>query len=217
MIISKSPKKETSTPTDGTATAVAAFKTIANAPKISLPTFDGLTIGEYQPFKDKFQFMIKLIPGPKEFWPSYLEASILGEAKKYIGTKGNRHNDYGKMWKVLDDRYANRWNIATDSVRNFFFKPLPEGDQENILDWFYEQVDNLNSVISLGLSVEEIGTSLILQQFPEEYAKEVRQGLRVSDAAKGKAAFSIKELRAVVNDTVAVKHDPDKTALKSTT
>ena len=95
-------------------------------------------------------------------------------------------------------------------------KPLPEGDQDNILDWFYEQIDNLNSVMSLGLSVEEIGTSLILQQFPEEYAKEVRQGLRVSDAAKAKAAFTIKELRAVVNDTIAVKHDPDKTALKST-
>ena len=63
LIILKSPKKET--PTDGTATVVAAFKTIANAPKISLPTFDGLTIGEYQPVKDKFKFMIKLIPGPK--------------------------------------------------------------------------------------------------------------------------------------------------------
>ena len=193
------------------ATAVAAFKTIANAPKIALPTFDGSNIGEYQPFKDKFQFMIKLIPGPKEFWPSYLENNILGEAKRYIGTKGNWHNDYAKLWEVLDDRYANRWNIATDSVKNFFFKPLPDGDQKDVLDWFYEQIDNLNSLNSLGLSVEEVGTSLIIQQFPEEYAKEVRNGLRVSQTNKSKAAFSLKELRAVVNDTIAVQHDPATT------
>ena len=209
LIVLKSPEKET--PADGTATAVAAFKTIANAPKIALPTFDGSNIGEYQPFKDKFKFMIKLIPGPKEFWPSYLENNILGEAKKYIGTKGNWHNDYAKLWEVLDDRYANRWNIATDSVKNFFFKPLPDGDQKDVLDWFYEQIDNLNSLNSLGLSVEEVGTSLIIQQFPEEYAKEVRNGLRVSQTNKNKAAFSIKELRAVVNDTIAVQHDPATT------
>jgi len=67
LIVLKSPEKET--PADGTATAVAAFKTIANAPKIALPTFDGSNIGEYQPFKDKFKFMIKLIPGPKNFGP----------------------------------------------------------------------------------------------------------------------------------------------------
>ena len=211
LIIFKSPKIEIPTPADGMATAVAAFKTIANAPKIALPTFDGSNIGEYQPFKDKFEFMIKLIPGPKEFWPSYLENNILGEAKKYIGTKGNWHNDYAKLWEVLDDRYANRWNIATDSVKNFFFKPLPEGDQKDVLDWFYEQIDNLNSLISLGLSVEEVGTSLIIQQLPEEYAKEVRNGLRVSQTNKNKAAFSIKELRAVVNDTIAVQHDPATT------
>ena len=211
LIIFKSPKIEIPTPADGMATAVAAFKTIANAPKIALPTFDGSNIGEYQPFKDKFEFMIKLIPGPKEFWPSYLENNILGEAKKYIGTKGNWHNDYAKLWEVLDDRYANRWNIATDSVKNFFFKPLPEGDQKDVLDWFYEQIDNLNSLISLGLSVEEVGTSLIIQQLPEEYAKEVRNGLRVSQTNKSKAAFSIKELRAVVNDTIAVQHDPATT------
>merc|ERR1711895_8715 len=96
-------------------------------------------------------------------------------------------------------------------VKNFFFKPLPEGDQKDVLDWFYEQIDNLNSLSSLGLSVEEVGTSLIIQQFPEEYAKEVRNGLRVPQTNKNKPAFSIKELRAVVNDIIAVQHDPATT------
>ena len=59
--------------------------------------------------------------------------------------------------------------------------------------------------------MEEVGTSLIIQQLPEEYAKEVRNGLRVSQTNKKKAAFSIRELRAVVNDTIAVQHDPATT------
>ena len=33
---------------------------------------------------------------------------------------------------------------------------------------------------------------------------------------KNKAAFTIKELRAVVNDTIAVMHEPDKSTLRST-
>ena len=38
-------------------------------------------------------------------------------------------------------------------------------------------------------------------------------GLRVAHAGnKKKAAFSIKELRSVVNDTIAVKHDPESSS-----
>ena len=60
------------------------------------------------------------------------------------------------------------------------------------------------------MTVEEIGTNLILQMLPAKYAREVRSGLRVTHAGnKKKAAFSIKELRSVVNDTIAVKHDPE--------
>ena len=61
------PKKSPAAPPgDTSATAVAAFKNIVKSPKRDLPTYDGENIGEYQPFKDKWQFMIKLIPGPKE-------------------------------------------------------------------------------------------------------------------------------------------------------
>ena len=37
----------------------------------------------------------------------------------------------------------------------------------------------------------------------------MRSGLRVAHADKKKAAFSIKELRTTVNDTIAIKHDPE--------
>ena len=63
------------------------------------------------------------------------------------------------------------------------------------------------------MTVEEIGTNLILQTLPDKYAREVRSGLRVAHASnKKKAVFSIKELREVVNDTIAIKHDPESSS-----
>ena len=195
------------------AAALAAFMKIANSPPVELPTYDGKKISEYASFKEKFKFIIQYIAGPKELWATHLENKLTGDAKQYIGLKGSWYNKYEELWEVLDDKYANRWNIATEAASNFFFKPRPEDDQESVLDWFHDQVDNLRNVTNLNMTVEEIGTNLILQTLPAKYAREVRSGLRVAHAGnKKKAAFSIKELRSVVNDTIAVKHDPESSS-----
>ena len=192
------------------AATLAAFMKVANSPPVELPTFDGKKISEYAAFKEKFKFVIQYIAGPKELWATHLESKLIGEAKKYIGLKGSWYNKYEELWEALDDKYANRWNIATEAVRNFFFKTRPEDNQESVLNWFHEQIDNLRSVIDLNMSVEEIGTNLILQTLPDNYAREVRSGLRVAHAGnKKKAAFSIRELRTVVNDTIAINHEPE--------
>ena len=192
------------------AATLAAFMKVANSPPVELPTFDGRKISDYAPFKEKFNFVIQYIAGPKELWATHLESKLIGEAKKYIGLKGSWYNKYDELWEALDDKYANRWNIATEAVRNFFFKHRPEDNQESVLNWFHEQIDNLRNIINLKMSVEEIGTNLILQTLPDNYAREVRSGLRVAHAGnKKKAAFSIKELRTVVNDTIAIKHEPE--------
>ena len=195
------------------AATLAAFMKVANSPPVELPTFDGKKISEYAQFKEKFKFVIQYIAGPKELWATHLENKLTGDAKKYIGLKGSWYNKYDELWEALDDKYANRWNIATEAVSNFFFKPRPEDDQESVLDWFHDQVDNLRNVTNLNMTVEEIGTNLILQTLPDKYAREVRSGLRVAHASnKKKAAFSIKELREVVNDTIAIKHDPESSS-----
>ena len=188
---------------------LAALMRVANSPPVELPTFDGKNISEYAAFKEKFQFIIQYISGPKELWATHLENKLTDDAKRYVGSKSSWYNKYNELWEALDDKYANRWNIATEAIRNFFFEHRPEDNQEAVLNWFYQQVDNLRSVINLNMTVEEIGTNLILQTLPNAYAREVRSGLRVAHANKKKAAFSIKELRTTVNDTIAIKHEPE--------
>jgi len=118
------------------------------------------------------------------------------------------------LWEVLDARYANRWILASDTIKNFFSKPHPDSNQEEVLSWLYEQFDALTSVIDLKMTVEEIGTNILIQALPDEFGREVRNGLRAAQAGKKKATFTIKELREVVNDTIAVK---DNSVTKPTT
>ena len=191
------------------AATLAAFMKVANSPPVELPTYDGRNISEYAAFKEKFQFVIQYISGPKELWATHLENKLTDDAKEYVGAEGSWYNKYEELWEALDDKYSNRWNIATEAVKNFFFKQRPEDNQVAVLKWFHQQVENLRKLIKLNMSVEEIGTNLILQTLPNAYAREVRSGLRVAHADKKKAAFSIKELRTTVNETIAIKHDPE--------
>ena len=41
---------------------------------------------------------------------------------------------YNELWAHLDHKYANRWNIASEAVQNFFFQPEPEEDRKETVD-----------------------------------------------------------------------------------
>jgi len=178
----------------------------AYAKPIELPEYDGECISDYTPFQKKFKYVITHCNTPKELWAQHLENSLKGKAKRYIGTQGSWFNKYDELWAHLDNKYANRWNIATEAVQNFFFQPEPEEDRIQTVDWFYTMKHNLDSLINLGLSMEEVGVNLILQKMPEVHAKEVRQALRTAHAGKDKKeCFSMKTLTNVINDTIAVE------------
>ena len=70
---------------------------------------------------------------------TYLEESIKGEAASYIGSKGKWFNNYEGLWAILDDKYANRWVLASDTIRAFFGRANPEHTQTSVDKWFYEQ------------------------------------------------------------------------------
>ena len=178
----------------------------AYAKPIELPEYDGECISDYTPFKEKFKYVIGHCNTPKELWAQHLENSLKGKAQKYIGTKGSWFNKYEELWAHLDNKYSNRWNIATEAVQNFFFQPEPEEDRKQTVDWFYTMKHNLDSLINLGLTMEEVGVNLILQKMPEIHAKEVRQALRTAHAGKDKKqCFSMNTLTDVINDTIAVE------------
>ena len=190
----------------------------AYAKPIDLPEYDGKSVSEYASFKEKFQYVIAQCNTPEQLWAQHLENSLKEDAQRYIGKKGSWFNKYNELWAHLDHKYANRWNIASEAVQNFFFQPEPEEDRKETVDWFYTMKNNLDSLIRLGLTMEEVGVNLILQRMPEVHAKEVRQALRTAHAGKNnKEKFSIKTLTAVVNDTIAVERVMvPQTAAKST-
>ena len=99
-----------------------AFRAVAKSPAIELPTFDGTNIAEYAAFRRKFRYMIRCVNGPSELRASHLEKCIIGNAALYIVSKGNWFDKYEELWNVLDDRYANRWILASDTIRTFFGK-----------------------------------------------------------------------------------------------
>ena len=135
-----------------------------------------------------------------------------GDALDYVGGKGLWHGRYEELWAILDNKYANRWNITTEAVSNFYFKPLPEDSRKAHLKWYYEMANDLRALTKLNLSVEELGTSMILQMMKADYANEVRSSLKVNAGPDnvGKAAFSLQEMTSAVNDTLAVNHDPEQ-------
>ena len=183
---------------------------VARAKPVDLPTYDGKSKAAYAGFKDSFKYIIERTSVPKELWGGQLEDSLKGDALDYVGGRGLWHGKYEELWAILDDKYANRWNVTTEAVSNFYFKPLPEGSREAHIKWFYEMANDLRALVKLNLSVEQLGTSMILQMMRADYANEVRSSLKVNAGKAGanKAAFSLNEMVSAVNDTLAVNHDP---------
>ena len=188
---------------------------IANSPMVSLPTFHGQTT-KYAGFKENFKFVISKTSGPQELWATHLVNSLQGPPKEYIGDEGKWFGKYNELWEVLDDKYANRWLLATDTIKTFLYRPQPTSEPDQIKKYFYEQLDAIASVIKLEMTVEEVCINFLVQSLPEAYNKELRDGLRILQPNKAKAAFSAKEVRKVFNDTIGVIKDPKTSCNKGT-
>ncbi|CAL4221387.1 unnamed protein product [Meganyctiphanes norvegica] len=176
----------------------------AQIPRLQLPTFSGNII-DYEPFKRKFMRMADHIPGPPELKASYLESSLRGEAIKYMGKKSDYFGKYEEMWEILDDRYANKWVLASDTIKEFFGKAPPRPTQDNVNEWFWDQIDSLKGVLDLGMSLEEVGVNMLIQAMPNEFGTELSNGLKALEPGRRKFAFSLKQIRSVFNDTIGVR------------
>ena len=103
---------------------IAAMQGVAQSPQVELPTFAG-DIALYNGFKLNFKYLIQQISGPKTLWATHLANSLRGEAQQYAGDATNWFDKYNELWDTLDSKYANRWLLATETIRNFFSKPPP--------------------------------------------------------------------------------------------
>ena len=193
------------TPMGAAAQAIDTFRNIAKSPSMTLPTFDG-TIIEYAPFKKKFMWLVEHVSGPPTLRATYLENSLRGEARRYMGTKSDYFGEYDEMWRLLDDKYANRWVLASDTIREFFGKPPPQGTQEDVNEWFWDQIDSFRGVLNLGMTLEQVGVNILTQSLPIEFGARLRDGLRQRDPGNKTFAFSLDQIRSVYNDTVSIKN-----------
>ena len=66
------------------------------------------------------------------------------------------------------------------------------------------------------MSVEEAGINHVIESLPEEYRNELRNGLRSLQPGQKTAAFSMKLVREVFNDTIGVRTEQTPTPMKGT-
>ena len=193
---------------------------VAQVPPIELPSFDGSSSAAYTVFKKKFDYLIRQCNVPKELWSQHLENKLTGEAATYVGPQGTWQNQYEELWAHLDLKYANRWNLCAEAVKDFFQTPPTGTTKKESAQYIYTQKSRLDHLISLKMSLEEIGVSNILQNLPEEHAREVRQALRTAHAKEDAAKqFSMDTLIKVTNDTLGIENVtavPSATASVST-
>ena len=183
---------------------LTALRYSAQAPKIELPTFSGNNI-VYSAFKKNFRYMITQLSCPQKLWGTHLYNSLREEALEYVGSQRDWIDRYDELWETLDDKYANRWVLANDTIKSFICKPVPDDSPESVNSFFYSQIDALKSVIELKMTVEQVGVSIICQTLPEEVGKDIKQGLKSLYPDKKKCAFSIKDIVRVYNDQIAIK------------
>ena len=196
-------------PTVGNTTAsnnddlVAALRSVTQAPVVNLPKFTG-KIAEFAGFKKKFKFVITQLGISPKLYSSHLYDALLPDVRDYVGSKDDWFDKYNELWECLEDKYANRWVLANDTIKNFVYKPLPDGQPEEINKYFYGQVDSLKRVMELNMTMEQVGVNIICQSLPDEVARDLRAGLRALHPDKKKYAFTIKEIVRVYNDVISI-------------
>ena len=185
--------------------ALALLRNSSQAPKVTLPTFSG-EIAEYAAFKKNFQYVITQVNCQPKLWGTHLYNALKGDAREYVGSQRDWIDKYNELWDMLDDKYANRWVLANETISTFICKPVPGDSIEEINKFFYSQIDSLKSVLDLKMSLEQVGVSIICQSLPEEIGKDIKQGLRALYPNKKQYAFTIKDVVSVYNDSMAIRN-----------
>ena len=183
---------------------VAALRSVTQAPVVNLPTFDGTKLSDYVGFKKKFNFVMAQLGISEKLWSSHLHDALLGKAKEYVGSKDDWFDKLPELWERLDDKYANRWVLANNTIKDFVYKPLPDSQPEDVNKYFYSQVDALKRVLELNMTLEQVGVNIICQSLPDEIGRDLRAGLRALHPDKKKSAFTIKEIVKVYNDVISI-------------
>ena len=122
---------------------MSAVQNIAHSPMVNLPTFHG-QITSYAAFKRNFLYLIEQVSGPETLRATHLANCMKDEAKEYIGDPTQWFDKYDELWEMLDNRYANRWVLATDTIRAFFLNPPPASELEEAKKWFFAMLQAFN-------------------------------------------------------------------------
>ena len=139
-------------------------------------------------------------------WGYYLHTHLHGEAAEYVGDKDSWQNRYAELWEKLDSRYANRWNLASETIKSSVLSSPPQ-DPSQMVKYIHDQLNCIRGIDSLGLDGGQLAIHILLMKLPENIATPIRQGLRLKRRDKGDQdyKFTPEEFRDVVNDTLVNK------------
>ena len=175
----------------------------AKAEALKLPHFAG-DRAAYAAWKLNFEKIIDKTDIPDNFKGTYLYASLEGAAKEYVGATDKWMDKYTELWAKLDSRYANRWTLAAEVIKNSVMSAAPTGNVKDLTEYVDEQINYIDSLGQLKMSAQQLATNALLLKLPEEYAAAIRNGLRLKRQGLGQEdyRFTPEEFRDVINDTV---------------
>ena len=177
------------------------LQNVANSPTVNLPKYAGDTT-KFRAFRKNFEFVIKSVKGPKELWATHLISCLEGPVMDYIGSADNWFDKYDELWNHLEDKYANKWTLNCQTINKFFSKVLTSDEPEVVKTYFYDQLDNMASLLALNLTPEQICINLVIQALPLKHRTVVRDALRAKHPGENKAVFTAEEVRKAFNDTI---------------
>ena len=73
-----------------------------------------------------------------------------------------------------------------------------------MVEYINDQLDRMQSLKALDLTIEQMATNVLLMKLPEDFSNAIRNGLRITRKDKGDQDFKFtpQEFREVMNDTV---------------
>ena len=174
--------------------------------KVKLPTFDG-NLRNYARFKTDFHKQV--MPNLSKDSAPYTLRSCL--SKESLNLVKSVDDDIEKMWKRLDEKYADPAKI-TDVVINTIqsFKLIKENDNKKFIEFVSVVEDSYRDLVNLGLE-KEITTassvSVIEKKLPPDIRREWAKMVTDSSSKIDKTDKFPSLLEFLINQKRAMEYD----------
>ena len=158
-------------------TNVGRTARVAKTKHVELPAYKGER-AMYVSWKENMKAYLDISEIPEQFRGHFIYDSLKGEPKEYIGEGESWLNREEELWTRLDSKYADKWSMTAELVKQTMCTEVPTGGPE--LDKYLEQmVNQLRKVKRTQMPAEQLAAQKLLLDLPRKKANELRAALRI--------------------------------------